>query len=57
MRYFPTLSTKERDGKQSSLNGPNVDDQKKTCFHDLQAKEDKGANSCEGTSNSYFLLL
>lgn len=49
VRDCPTLSTRERDAKQN-LNCLDLDDQKKTHFHAIHAKEDKGANSDEGTN-------
>uniref|UniRef100_M1DZE1 Uncharacterized protein n=1 Tax=Solanum tuberosum TaxID=4113 RepID=M1DZE1_SOLTU len=37
------------EDNQASLNGPNLDAQKKNCFYALQANKDKGANPDEGT--------
>ncbi|XP_049347871.1 uncharacterized protein LOC125812420 [Solanum verrucosum] len=45
----PTLTTKGREAKQVSLNGPNLDAPKRNRFYVLQANKDKGANPNEGT--------
>ena len=48
---YPTLYTRGREAKQDPLNGPNLDDQKKTHFYALKAKEEKEANIDGGTGN------
>ncbi|XP_049345476.1 uncharacterized protein LOC125806778 [Solanum verrucosum] len=49
MRNFPTLTTKGREAKQASLNGPDLDAPKRNHFYALQANKDKGANPDKGT--------
>ena len=49
MKDFPTLSNRGREAKQAPLNGLNLDDQKKTRFYALKAKEGIRPNLDGGT--------
>ena len=49
MKNCPTLMAREREAKQVSLNGTNLDAPKKNHFYALEANEGKRANPDEGT--------